>query len=335
MKFKLKKWKHDESDKKLWFTSSRVSSMMSFESITEKKKWNFSFLKKQKTNNITSKQIESQSTIILEDEGTTLQNYIEPVEIQKTLKSTPELLENLSQITIKQSELNLLESPCEIPLGRNLFTPKFKGIRYFHSRQSGKISPEYLIRENHNSRRPWSPTDLDSGIWNSLSLQIPPSPVLLPETIQSQNQIYIKPQVSNRSIKQTVNSIFQKLLSDPSIKSRISKKPSIQSLDKPRIPLNNIKHLPNNLNEPLTESSNIEVFEQEMISRIRRRNTRAWTSEPKESKSTSEWSIFSWMGAPSLTLNALALPTLVIPFTHFRDLSLDHHIELSSLGSDC
>ena len=87
-------------------------------------------------------------------------------------------------------------------------------------------------------------------------------------------------------------------------------------------------------------SSNIEVFEQEILlsaAKKSRKTRRAWTCDnvSRETQAySSQWSIFSWMGAGSLALNALSLPTVVIPFPHYRNSSHDHNqIELSSLGS--
>lgn len=307
----------------------------------EKKSWNF--LKRKHKTPTENQALNSQSTIIIEEQLENISlisqnpsksvpaSNLEPFEIQKSsYKPFAESYQRLrSDATIKQSEVNLV-SPIETP--KNVFTPRLKS----HSKRSGKISPEFL---NSPLRRPITPTEF-SGSWNSISLRPPPTPSIPPQvsninvlnstSIKSENDDYI-----SKSIEQSVNEIIQKLLSDPAINSRISYK-SKTSKSKTKISLNNLKHLP--LYEPLNFSSNVEVFEQDLM---KRKTKRAWTSEPLDS--TKHFSIFSWMST-SLTLNALSLPSVVVPPAHVhsshahtrdhtRDQSLDHQIELSSLGS--
>lgn len=351
MKFSFTKWNKtsEGSDRRFWLSSSRRSSLATFESIMEKKSWNF-LRRKQKTP-AQHQGLDSQSTIIIEEQienislvsnkpsNSESMSNLEPFEIHKSsYKSLADSYKRLrSDATIKQSELNLV-SPLESPESvKNVFTPRLKS----HCKRSGKISPEFL---NSPFRRPITPTEF-SGSWNSISLRPPPSPSLPPQlsNIQVLNSKCIEPDndnhtsksIEHKSIEQSVNAIFQKLINDPTINVKQSYK-SKTTKSKSKISFKNLKHLP--FYEPLNFSSNVEVFEQDLL---KRKTKRAWTSEPLES--TKHFSIFSWMST-SKTLNALSLPSVVVPpahsshahtrdHTHERDQSLDHQIELSSLGS--
>jgi hypothetical protein len=300
-------------DSRPWFSSSRKSSLLSFESFLEKKSWNF-FRQRQKTPN--HPLVDSQATIIIEDQDPLDTNHpveesrfiVEPVEIKKSKTCKFEGV-NQDVPHIKEESRN------------NLFTPRQNSYR----KRSGKISPEFPGRLYR--RGATTPTDLCSS-WNSLSLLHPPPPTTPPadSSIQVSKNSGLMPATSGTSVEQSVNSILEKLLLDPSLKPSLKFKSNCKSNKK--VQLKSLKHLPHYIEEPLSSMSNLEVFEQD----LRKRSTkRAWTVSSSDPRNQFPW--ISWMSV-SHTLNALALPTLVIPSnlsqTHLRKTS-EHYIELSSL----
>lgn len=308
-----------DTDKRFWFSSSRKSSLLSLESFLERKSWNF-LKKRHKTPD--HPPLDSQSTIIIEDslerisldskkpQVIELVSVVEPIEIPKSN----------SLLTAQGNSQSLHQSDTREESRKNVFTPRL-GMK---NKRSGKVTPEFRTR---SFRRPGATTPTDfSTSWNSIPLRLPPP--LTPPLVSSSQELKSNTTAcdyKNPSIKASVNSIFQKLLNDPSLKSRIITRKITKTTKK--ITKASLKHLP--VNEPLSSCSNLEVFEQDLP---RRSTKRAWTSSSADPRKSS----LSWISS-SLTLNALSLPTLVIPsnltLTHLRDFS-EHNIELSSLGSN-
>jgi hypothetical protein len=313
MKFSFIK-REKVSESRLWFSSSRKSSLLSFESFLEKKSWNF-FKRRQKTPN--HPLIDSQATIIMEDHDSGDNNLpvvesqvvVEPVEILKS--------KTCKFKGINQDVPHIKEESHK----NNLFTPR----KNSYKKRSGKISPEFPIRGYR--RGATTPTESSSS-WNSLSLLRPPPPKTPPAdcSIRVSKTRGLISSNGGTSVEQSVNSILEKLLLDPSLKPSLKFKTTCTSNKK--IQLKSLKHLPHYIEEPLSPMSNVEVFEQDLS---RRSTKRAWTVSSSDPRNK-----FSWMSLMSVshTLNALSLPSLVIPsnlsLTHLRK-SSEHHIELSYL----
>jgi hypothetical protein len=299
MRFSIKR----DNDRHFWFSSPRKS----LESLIEKNSWNWL---KRRAKTPDRPPLNSQTTIVVEEDSPpqTVQDssVVEPVAIIKSTK------------TFASDSKCVFDSKQVFT--SNLFTPR----KHNHIKRSGKITPEFPARPFR--RGATSPTDFSSS-WNSLSLRLPPTPSTPPSepSIQEINSNTCQ-STTLVTVEQSVNSIIQKLSLDPVLKSRITCKSRPNNRESKKISIKSFKHLPL-IEEPLSSMSNLEVFEQDSHVRI---SKRAWTVSSSDPRNTVSW--ISWMTS-SLTLNALSLPSLVIPSnllsTHLRKSS--SIIELSPL----